>query len=195
MSNKKDITTSKTEITNKTRLRDIEDAEERKRIYKEARENGAYKDNKAITATARNLIPLNERSPEEAREIRRKGAEALHKLKGERKNAKQILDEILPIYANTSAIVSNETIPEDIKSELLSNKNIKITQYHLIMLSQIYQAQNGNVKAAEFIRDTFGDKPINETHNINESISEADKQLINNLKDRLNIVDIPADQD
>ena len=63
------------------------------------------------------------------------------------------------------------------------------------MLSQIYQAQNGNVKAAEFIRDTFGDKPINETHNINETISEADKQLINNLKDRLNIVDIPADQD
>ena len=186
---KKDNNISSTTITSKTRLRDIENAEERKRIYREAREEGKHTQSKAIQAQARNLIPLNERSEEEAREIRRKGAEALNRLKGEKKNAKQILDTLLPIYADKNAIISNEVIPQDIKDTIIKH-NMKITQYDLIMLSQIYQAQQGNVKSAEFIANHYGDIVVKETHNINESISEADKQLINNLKDRLNIIDV-----
>lgn len=174
-------------IVKETRLKDIKDPEERKRIYKEARE-GKHKYNKGITAAATNLTPLNELDPEKAREIRRKGAEALHKARGEKKSAKQILNEILPLYANKTAIAENENIPEDIKKDILSH-NIDITHYHLLYLSMLNQAENGNTKAAEFIRDTVGDKPIAETRNINEIITQADKDLISKLEKRLNNTD------
>lgn len=174
--------------TEPRRLRDIEDKEERKRIYREARADKT-KYNKSITASANNLKPINERSEEEQREIRRKGAEAVNKLKGERKNAKQILEQILPIYANINAIKESEYIPKDLKDTIL-NKKINITQYDLVMMAMLYKAQNGDVKASEYIRDTYGDKPVNEVHNVNETITEADKELINKLSKRLNIVDV-----
>lgn len=174
-------------------IRNIEDAAERKKVFKEVRQ-GKAKGSKQIEAAAKNLIPLNERTPEEAAEIRRKGAMAVNQLRGEKKNAKQILDALLPIYANDSAIKNNNTIPEDIK-EMIIKKNIKVTQYDLLYMSMLYEAQHGNVKAAEYIRDTNGEKPINETHNINETISESDKALIKNLQERLNIVDIDTTGD
>lgn len=183
-----------TEINSKTRLRDIKDPEERKKIYKEAREEGKHTQSKAIQTQAHNLIPLNERSEEEAREIRRKGAIALNKLKGEKKNAKQILDTILPLYANKATIKANDGIPEDIKEEILA-KNINITQYDLLFMAQLYQAQQGNVKSAEFIASHYGDVVVKETHNVNDNISEADKKLIEKLSSRLNIVDVVADQE
>lgn len=181
------------EITNKTRMRDIEDPELRKKIYKEVKE-GKHKDNKGLQAIARNIIPLTERSPEEAREIRRKGAEATNKLRGERKTAKQILNTLLPLYANTSAITSNDNIPEDIKSEILKKK-IDITQYDLIMLAMIKKAQQGDVKASEFVRDTFGDVVVKEVHNVNESMSQADKELIRNISERLGIANDALDME
>ena len=51
----------------------------------------------------------------------------------------------------------------------------------------IYKAQNGDVKASEYISNHYGDVVTKEVHNVNESISEADKALINKLSDRLNI--------
>lgn len=138
-----------------------------------------------------NLAILDKTDPERAKEIRRKGWEKMQELKGERKTAKQSLDQFLPLFARDTA--SDENIPEDIKKLLAENKQVKVTQYDLIMLSMIAQARNGNVKAAEYIRDTYGDKPINETHNINETMSEADKKLIEKLSNRLNIVESTAE--
>lgn len=169
-------------------IKKISDPETRKEIYKKVESGEIH--HKQLEASKKNLVPLNKRSPEEAAAIRRKGWEAMTQLKGERKTAKQSLDQFLPIFANDPA--NDENIPEDIKKLLKDNKNVKVTQYDLIMLSMIAQARNGNVKAAEYIRDTYGDKPINETHNINETISEADKKLIEKLSSRLNIVDIPG---
>ena len=171
------------------RINDIDTSEERKRAFKECKEGkGKYKDNKQIKAITKNLIPLTERTEEEQKEIRRKGWESMMSLKGERKNAKQILDELLPLFANTDAITENDTIPVDIKKTIL-DKNIKITQYHLIMLSQIYQAQNGNVKSAEFIANHFGDI-VQKDIKVTETMSESDKKLIEKLSNRLNIVDV-----
>ena len=51
----------------------------------------------------------------------------------------------------------------------------------------IAKAQAGNVNAATFIRDTAGDKPVNESHTVTESISINDKELLERVAKRLNI--------
>lgn len=177
-----------------TDISNIEIPKDAKQMSKELRETvtQGVKDgtleHKQIAQGIKNLIPLNQRTKEERTEIARKGALALKEIRGEKKNAKQILDDLLPLYAKDSAIDSNDTIPQDIK-ELIKAKNIKITQYDLIMLSQIYQAQNGNVKSAEFIANHFGDI-VQKDIKVTESMSEADKKLIEKLSNRLNIVDV-----
>lgn len=168
----------------------VKDPEKRKYLYKEIIENGI--DHKQAIAqhnnlSKSNLKELDKTDPERAKEIRRKGWEAMQQIRGEKKNAKQCLDQFLPLYASNTA--SDENIPDDVKRLLEKNKDIKVTQYDLIMLSMINQARNGNVKAAEYIRDTYGDKPTQEIHNVNEVITEADKKLIEKLQNRLNIID------
>jgi hypothetical protein len=82
-------------------------------------------------ANEENLINLRDRTPEERKEIARKGAEATNKLLKERKTLKE---ELLL---------------------LLSQGNTQ----EKISLSLIAQAMEGNTKAFEIIRDTVGEKP------------------------------------
>lgn len=165
--------------------------EDRKKLFQESKQGTA--DHKQYKSLSKNLIPLNERSPEEQKAIRRKAAEATNRIKGEKKTAKQILDTLLPLYANNTAINNNEGIPEDVKAEILKH-NIKITQYDLIMLAQIYQAQQGNTKAAEFIAAHNGDI-VQKDLKITQGISDADKMLLQKLQTRLNIEGTAADQE
>ena len=47
-------------------------------------------------------------------------------------------------------------------------------------------ANSGNVKAAEFIRDTAGDKPIdNSSVNIAATITDKDRQLLSLLSEKM----------
>ena len=79
-----------------------------------------------------NLIPQNQRTKEEQREIAKKGGIASGKARAERKTLKE---ELLL---------------------LLSQGNTQ----EKISLSLIAQAMEGNVKAFETIRDTVGEKPV-----------------------------------
>ena len=78
-----------------------------------------------------NLIPMNERTMEEQREIARLGGIASGKARRERKTLKE---ELLVLLSNGD------------------------TQ-EKISLSLIQQALEGNTKAFEIIRDTVGEKP------------------------------------
>ena len=80
----------------------------------------------------KNLITQGQRSPEERREIARKGAEVSNRVQRERKT---------------------------LKEELLLLLSQGDTQ-EKISLSVIQQALKGNVKAFETIRDTIGEKPV-----------------------------------
>jgi hypothetical protein len=79
-----------------------------------------------------NLIPISERSPEEVREMGRKGGIA----SGEARRRKKSLKEEL--------------------ITLLENGNTQ----EKISLAIIQQALDGNTKAFEVIRDTIGEKPV-----------------------------------
>ncbi|WP_138268347.1 KGG domain-containing protein [Anaerofustis stercorihominis] len=101
-----------------------------------------------------NLIPLNERTKEEQREIARKGGIASGKARRKKKLLRQILDEIGESRLNT-----NEA--KDIAKALSINKR-DVTYDVAIMFKGVSEALGGNIKAMEFIRDTRGQNNKND---------------------------------
>ena len=72
------------------------------------------------------------------------------------------------------------------------------TMQDLIMARMFREIlENGNTKAAEFIRDTSGNKPISsaELDIRADIITAADRALIEKVSDRLGLVDITDDDD
>lgn len=104
-------------------------------------------------ANEENLIPNSERTPSELREQTRKGGIASGKKRREQKAMKDTLGALLSMPLKTDAI---EDI-EDIQS-LAELKGKNITVQEAILLAQIQKAVKGDTKAAEYIRDTSGNK-------------------------------------
>lgn len=88
-----------------------------------------------------NLIPLNQRSEEEAREIRAKGGAA----SAETRRRKRLLRDCANDYFDS--IIKNSKGEEKLGSEAM-------------MAVLFKKALAGDIKAAEFMRDTAGQKPI-----------------------------------
>ena len=101
-----------------------------------------------------NLIPLNERTKEEQREIARKGGIASGKARRKKKLLRQILDEIGESRLNTDEA-------KDIAKALSMNKR-DVTYDVAIMFKAVNEALGGNIKAMEFIRDTRGQNNKND---------------------------------
>ena len=87
-------------------------------------------------ANEKNLIPNSERTPNEVRENGKKGGIKSGEVRREKKLLKDLLEEALLIKTDTG------------------NKYVDITN------ALIKQAEEGNVKAYETIRDTLGQKPV-----------------------------------
>lgn len=83
-----------------------------------------------------NLVSLATRTTEEVREIARKGGIASGKARQEKKMLKELLEDALSKGTETD------------------NEYVNIT------LALIREANKGNVKAYEVIRDTLGQKPV-----------------------------------
>ena len=103
-----------------------------------------------------NLIPMSERTKEEQRKIARMGGIASGKARQEKKLLKDLLEEALSKGTETN------------------NEYVNIT------LALIKEANRGNVKAYEVIRDTLGQKPVEEvkvTKSTDDTIKEIDDYL------------------
>lgn len=83
-----------------------------------------------------NLIPMNQRSESEVRELGKKGGIASGEARREKKMLKELLEDALSKGTETD------------------NEYVNIT------LALIREANKGNVKAYEVIRDTLGQKPV-----------------------------------
>ena len=94
-----------------------------------------------------NLIPFEERTEEELREMRRKGGINSGKARRERKTFKEELLLLLE-KGDTQEKVS---------------------------LALIQQALNGNTKAFEIIRDSIGEKPVDVIENINPPVINIER--------------------
>lgn len=94
-------------------------------------------------------------SKEEAKERGRKGGIASGKARREKKLMRDTLDIILsmPMKNGKNADV------ESIRSfAALKGKNISVQE--AILIAQVQKAMKGDTKAAEYVRDTVGQKPV-----------------------------------
>ena len=105
-------------------------------------------------------------------EVRRKGAEALNARNAQRKTFREAIDIML------GAKASKQNIEELKLKEDATNLDV-------IIAAALKQSAHGNVKAMDFIRDTAGEKPVEQLNADITGLSEEDKQMLENIKKRL----------
>lgn len=104
-------------------------------------------------AGIKNLKPVQ--STEEAKKRGRAGGIK----SGEVRRAKRDMKKSLEILLNLAIKKGDVIDPED--SEALTEiKNKNLTVQEAILVTQIQKALKGDLKAAEFLRDTAGQKPV-----------------------------------
>jgi hypothetical protein len=90
-------------------------------------------------ATTENLRPFNELTEDEQRELARKGGQASAEARRRKKELRELLEIAL---SQPSGIVDGED------------------NYMAITAALVEQGKQGNTKAYEVIRDTLGQKPV-----------------------------------
>lgn len=134
----------------------------------------------------KNLIPMDKHPIEKQKEWTTKGAQKTNEIKKRKKDIKTICNELL----NISALdIAQDVLNADLV-EKLKNNDIDITLYDLVVIKQIENAiDKGSVKSAEFLRDSAGDKPTDKIQNDINVISDSDKELMELINDRLNVLE------
>lgn len=95
-------------------------------------------------------------STSEARSRGKAGGIASGKARREKKAMKDTLESLLSMPLKSGKCADVETI-----KDLAALKGKNITVQEAIMLAQIQKAMKGDTRAAEYIRDTSGNKPDN----------------------------------
>ena len=110
-------------------------------------------------ANEQNLRPFNTLTPREHREISKKGAEASNKKKRESKKFSELFESFL------NRQVTNEQIREQLKEFGFSDD--ELTNKNAVIFAQYREALKGSTQASIFIRDTMGERPVEQVQNIN----------------------------
>jgi len=105
-------------------------------------------------------------------EAQRKGREAFKSTQLQRRTFKEVIDIMLKSQANDREL-----------SEVGLEKGA--TNLEVLIAAAMKQAGRGNVKAMDFLRDTAGEKPVEQLNADISGLSEDDKQMIENIKRRL----------
>ena len=106
------------------------------------------------------------------REVRRKGGKALQSTLRQRRTFREAIDLMLREKASKQNI-----------AELRLEKDA--TNLDVIIAAALKQSAHGNVKAMDFLRDTVGEKPVEQLNADISGLSEEDKQMLENIKNRL----------
>ena len=133
----------------------------------------------AIKNQRKHFVPITERSPEEQLEIRRKGQAAQTEKRRQRKKITDICNELLSMSASDMA---NGVVNPELADKL---KETDISLYDLMVAKMIEESLHGNVKAFTAVRDSAGDKPVDEANISADLITDADRELLRNVANRL----------
>jgi hypothetical protein len=128
-----------------------------------------------INSRIKNLVPIKNRSKNEARKISQKGGIASGKVRREKKTfqtvAKQLLDMKLTLPKMKQRL--KEMFPH-LDNDAITNRTATL----FILIQKAFQ---GNVKAIEILRDTAGEKAINEADNEEQNLKNI-KEIIVNIR-------------
>lgn len=118
------------------------------------------------------LIPMNKRTKEEQKEIARKGGKA----SGKSRRKKKAMKEIVLAFGKEDA--PPQVIAKLIQLGMLE-KGEECSMDEALVLAQYGKALSGNTRAAEFVRNTGGQKPIDkvEIDDISKETSKLDELL------------------
>ena len=101
------------------------------------------------------LIPINKRSPEEQQIIRQKAAEARKRKQEKRKLMKEQLDTLLSLN------VKNKDLKKQMKEMGFEEEDMNNQLALLInVFNQALRDSKDSIPAAQFIRDTNGQSPV-----------------------------------
>lgn len=103
-----------------------------------------------MASSKENLIPMNERTEDEQREIARKGGIESGKTRRRKRTMREAAQIILkaPVNAEQADLLKKYGIAEQDCTNLM-----------LIMVKAVQMATDGDLKAAEFVRDILGENP------------------------------------
>jgi hypothetical protein len=112
----------------------------------------------------KNLIPFDERTESEHREIARKGGKASGVARREKKAMKATLEALLSMPIEDGKLDDIELIKS---FGALNGKNISVQE--AIVMSALQKALNGDIKAFKAIAEILADKTSSETDDEDES--------------------------
>ena len=121
-----------------------------------------------------NLVPFSERTEEEQREIAQKGGIASGKARRRKRTMKDAAQLILqlPVSAEQAALLQKYGVAESDCTNLM-----------LIMAKAVQMAADGDLKAAEFVRDILGENPQYKIYEKRLEYLIADKEAAHTLAD------------
>ena len=119
----------------------------------------------------KNLKPLGERSESEQRRIRSQGGKAKAKKQRERKTFQETAKLILSMAVKSGEAVDISTIQSFAD---LNGKNMSVEE--AIVLAQALKAIKGDRYAAEYLRDTAGEKPVEKVE-VKQNIKEVTQRI------------------
>lgn len=135
------------------------------------------------------IVGFNAMDKDKLREVSRKGNAKMRQIVQERRTAKKCLEDILTLECTDDIIAGAELDP--LLAEQLKKYADKITLYDLVQLVATGAAIGGNMRAAEYIRDTYGDMPVKQLNIDGASIvTDADRELMEQINSRLNNPDV-----
>lgn len=105
------------------------------------------------------IIPANQRTPEERKEMGRKGGIASGEARRQKAAMKETLKTLLAMPLNKKKCYDVEEIETFAQ---LKGKTVDVET--AILIKQVQRALAGDLPSAEFIRDTSGQKPTNDVN-------------------------------
>ena len=132
----------------------------------------------------RKRIPFDKMDKEKHREISRKGGQAVAELYGEKKTAKQALENILSLKV-TDTMLADSDVSQSLLNRIRQT-NPNATIYDLIQAVAVEKALSGSLRGIEYVRDTNGDKPTDkQSIDVNGIMTDNDRTLLEQLSRRL----------
>lgn len=156
---------------------------------RQAAERGELTDRlgrKMTPAQIDNLRPapnLRDMDPDKRRAIQQAGARASNETKERRRTIKEIYDDLLQQPDNLEGLEDAELTQRVQQSA--EQRGRSVTLYEAIAVAMAAKAKAGDVKAAVFVRDSAGDKPADAVEITAETMTDADRRLLQRIQDRL----------
>lgn len=122
--------------------------------------------------------------------VPQKGGKARAKQRREQRALREILKEMLAIELPDTAAQAVAARDESGGTEAIARgvaqgQGHSLTAYQVTALAQIARAVQGDSRAAEFVRDSAGDKPGEVVQSAGEPITAADLELLRKVSARL----------